>query len=192
VQRFSENTADEIRQAVRSLEGRGAKGIVLDLRNNPGGILEQAVATSNLFLRQGQEVLTQRGRQGESQSYVATERPAAPSIPLVVMTDGGSASASEIVAGALQDHDRALVVGTTSFGKGLVQTLLPARRRLRAQAHHGQVLPAERAQHPQGAQAAGGRPVRRGAPRLARDRLGAQGAAGVPLDAGAWSTAAAR
>jgi carboxyl-terminal processing protease len=125
VQRFSENTADEIRQAVRSLEGRGAKGIVLDLRNNPGGILEQAVATSNLFLRQGQEVLTQRGRQGESQSYVATERPAAPSIPLVVLTDGGSASASEIVAGALQDHDRALVVGTTSFGKGLVQTVLP-------------------------------------------------------------------
>ena len=125
VQRFSENTADEIGVAVRSLQAKGARGIVLDLRGNPGGILEQAVATSNLFLRQGQEVLSQRGRGGESQTYVATERPLAPSIPLVVMTDGGSASASEIVAGALQDHDRALLVGTTSFGKGLVQTVLP-------------------------------------------------------------------
>jgi carboxyl-terminal processing protease len=124
-QQFSESTADEIAQAVRSLEGRGAKGIILDLRGNPGGILEQAVETSNLFLKRGQEVLSQRGRQGESQVYVATEQPVAPTIPLVVMVDGGSASASEIVAGALQDHDRALVVGTTSFGKGLVQTLFP-------------------------------------------------------------------
>jgi carboxyl-terminal processing protease len=124
-QRFSESTAEEIGQAVRTLEAKGAKGVVLDLRGNPGGILEQAVATSNLFLKRGQEVLSQRGRQGESQVYVATEQPVAPSVPLVVMVDGGSASASEIVAGALQDHDRALVVGTTSFGKGLVQTLFP-------------------------------------------------------------------
>lgn len=125
VQRFSESTADEIGRAVRALEAKGAKGIVLDLRGNPGGILEQAVETSNLFLKRGQEVLSQRGRGGESQVYVATEQPLAPTIPLVVMTDGGSASASEIVAGALQDHDRALLVGTTSFGKGLVQTLFP-------------------------------------------------------------------
>jgi carboxyl-terminal processing protease len=124
-QRFSESTAEEIGQAVRSLEAKGAKGVILDLRGNPGGILEQAVATSNLFLKRGQEVLSQRGRQGESQVYVATEQPVAPTIPLVVMLDGGSASASEIVAGALQDHDRALLVGTTSFGKGLVQTLFP-------------------------------------------------------------------
>ena len=124
-QRFSESTADEIGRAVRSLEARGARGVILDLRGNPGGILEQAVETSNLFLKRGQEVMSQRGRQGESQVYVATEQPLAPAIPLVVLTDGGSASASEIVAGALQDHDRALVVGTTSFGKGLVQTLFP-------------------------------------------------------------------
>ena len=124
-QRFSESTAEEIAQAVKTLESKGAKGVILDLRNNPGGILEQAVATSNLFLRRGQEVLSQRGRQGESQVYVATEQPVAPAIPLVVLVDGGSASASEIVAGALQDHDRALLVGTTSFGKGLVQTLFP-------------------------------------------------------------------
>ncbi len=124
-QRFSESTSEEIAQAVRTLESKGAKGVILDLRGNPGGILEQAVATSNLFLKRGQEVLSQRGRQGESQVYVATEQPVAATIPLVVMVDGGSASASEIVAGALQDHDRALVVGTTSFGKGLVQTLFP-------------------------------------------------------------------
>ena len=124
-QRFSESTAEEIAQAVKALEAKGAKGVILDLRGNPGGILEQAVATSNVFLKRGQDVLSQRGRQGESQVYVATEQPVAPSVPLVVMVDGGSASASEIVAGALQDHDRAVVVGTTSFGKGLVQTLFP-------------------------------------------------------------------
>jgi carboxyl-terminal processing protease len=124
-QRFSESTSEEIAQAVKTLESRGARGVILDLRSNPGGILEQAVATSNVFLKRGQEVLSQRGRQGESQVYVATEQPVAPTVPLIVMVDGGSASASEIVAGALQDHDRALVVGTTSFGKGLVQTLFP-------------------------------------------------------------------
>ncbi|GJG86155.1 hypothetical protein tb265_13360 [Gemmatimonadetes bacterium T265] len=125
VQRFNETTAQEIGDAIRSLERQGAKSLVLDLRDNGGGILDQAVATSNLFMRRGQEVLSQRGRQGESQVYVATEQPLAPTIPMVVMTNGGTASASEIVAGALQDHDRALVVGTTSFGKGLVQTLFP-------------------------------------------------------------------
>jgi carboxyl-terminal processing protease len=125
VQRFNETTAQEIGDALRSLERQGARSVVLDLRGNGGGILDQAVATSNLFLRRGQEILSQRGRQGESQVYVATEAPLAPTIPMVVMTDGGTASASEIVAGALQDHDRALVVGTTSFGKGLVQTLFP-------------------------------------------------------------------
>lgn len=123
VQRFNETTAQEIGDAIRTLEREGAKSLVLDLRDNGGGILDQAVATSNLFLRRNQTVLSQRGRQGESQVYVATEAPLAPNIPMVVMTNGGTASASEIVAGALQDHDRALVVGTTSFGKGLVQTL---------------------------------------------------------------------
>ncbi|HEY0779429.1 MAG TPA: S41 family peptidase [Gemmatirosa sp.] len=125
VQRFNETTAQEIADEIRALERQGAKSLVLDLRDNGGGILDQAVATSNLFMRRGQEILSQRGRQGESQVYVATEAPLAPNIPMVVMTNGGTASASEIVAGALQDHDRALVVGTTSFGKGLVQTLFP-------------------------------------------------------------------
>ncbi|GLC28341.1 S41 family peptidase [Roseisolibacter agri] len=125
VTRFSEATAQEIGDAVRKLQAQGAKGVVLDLRDNPGGILEQAISTSNLFLRRGQEVASVRGRQGDAQTYVATAQPLAPTLPLVVLVNGYSASASEIVAGALQDHDRAVVVGTTSYGKGLVQTLFP-------------------------------------------------------------------
>jgi carboxyl-terminal processing protease len=125
VTRFSEATAQEIGDAVRRLQAQGAKGVVLDLRDNPGGILEQAIATSNLFLRRGQDVASVRGRGGDQQTYVATAQPTAPTIPLVVLVNGYSASASEIVAGALQDHDRAVVVGTTSYGKGLVQTLFP-------------------------------------------------------------------
>ena len=125
VTRFSENTAQEIGERVRTLQAQGAKGVVLDLRDNPGGILEQAIATSNLFLRRGQEVASVRGRQNDAQTYVATSQPLAPQVPLVILINGYSASASEIVAGALQDHDRAVVVGTTSYGKGLVQTLFP-------------------------------------------------------------------
>jgi carboxyl-terminal processing protease len=125
VTRFSENTAQEIGERVRTLQAQGAKGVVLDLRDNPGGILEQAIATSNLFLRRGQEVASVRGRQNDAQTYVATAQPLAPQVPLVILINGYSASASEIVAGALQDHDRAVVVGTTSYGKGLVQTLFP-------------------------------------------------------------------
>ena len=120
---FNEFATEEIEEAVRKFQQQGAKGVVLDLRSNPGGILDQALSVSNLFLRDNQEIASVRGRGFESQTYVARGRPVAPSIPLVVLVDGGSASASEIVAGALQDHDRALIVGTTSFGKGLVQTL---------------------------------------------------------------------
>ena len=96
---------------------------MLDLRSNPGGFLEQALSISNLFLRQGQEIASVRGRNTEPQIYFAREKPAAPDIPLVILTNQYTASASEIVAGALQDHDRAVIVGNTSFGKGLVQTL---------------------------------------------------------------------
>ena len=102
---------------------RGAKGLVLDLRENPGGYLEQALSISNLFLQPGQEILSVRGRGSPSQTYVARGKPIAPTIPIVILTDERTASAAEIVAGALQDHDRALIIGTTSFGKGLVQTL---------------------------------------------------------------------
>ncbi len=124
IERFSENTTSDVAKAVESLKARGAKGIVLDVRGNPGGILDQAISTTNLFLPAGKEVASVRGR-GDVQNFVSENQPIAADIPLVVLTDGGSASASEIVAGALQDYDRALVIGTTSFGKGLVQSLYP-------------------------------------------------------------------
>jgi carboxyl-terminal processing protease len=85
VTRFSENTAQEIGERVRTLQAQGAKGVVLDLRDNPGGILEQAIATSNLFLRRGQEVASVRGRQNDAQTYVATAQPLAPQVPLVIL-----------------------------------------------------------------------------------------------------------
>jgi carboxyl-terminal processing protease len=125
VQRFNETSADEVQTAVNQLQREGAKGIILDFRGNPGGILEQSIAMSNLFLRGGQEIVSVRSRASAPQSFGTTGSPLFPSIPLTVLTDGGTASASEIVSGALQDHDRALVVGSTSFGKGLVQTLFP-------------------------------------------------------------------
>jgi carboxyl-terminal processing protease len=125
LQQFNESAAEDVAAALQKLEDQGAKGIILDLRDDPGGILDQALAVSNLFLRQGQEIASVRGRNTPPQVYTAKERPVLPTVPLVVMVNGMSASASEIVAGALQDHDRALIVGTTSFGKGLVQTLFP-------------------------------------------------------------------
>jgi carboxyl-terminal processing protease len=122
---FNETAAQELQSSVDRLTREGARSIVLDLRGNPGGILDQALAVSNLFLKKGLEISSIRARNGESQTYPATDDPLAPSLPLIVLTDGRSASASEIVAGALQDHDRALVMGTTSFGKGLVQSVFP-------------------------------------------------------------------
>ncbi len=120
--RFSEQTTEDIANSVLELKKKGAKGIVIDLRSNPGGILDEAFAMSNLFLPKGKELLSVRGR-GDFQKFVAERDPLAPDVPLIVLVDGGSASASEIVAGALQDYDRALVLGTTSFGKGLVQSV---------------------------------------------------------------------
>ncbi|MEO7456960.1 MAG: S41 family peptidase [Gemmatimonadaceae bacterium] len=125
VQRFNETSAEEVRAAVASLQKEGVKGVILDMRGNPGGILDQSITMSNLFLASGQEIVSVRARQNETQSYGTRGNPAFPSLPVTVLTDEYTASASEIVAGALQDHDRALVVGQTSFGKGLVQTLYP-------------------------------------------------------------------
>jgi len=120
--KFSAQTTTEIDSSVKMLKAKGAKSIVIDLRGNGGGILDEAFSMSNLFLPQGKELLSVRGR-GEFQRYVSEKAPASPDIPLVVLVDGGTASASEIVAGALQDYDRALVLGQTSFGKGLVQSV---------------------------------------------------------------------
>src|SRR5207253_1070807 len=121
--RFNETAAQEVQEAVRSLQKQNVRGIVLDFRGNPGGILDQSLAISNLFLKDGQEIASIRARNGETQPYVAHGVPSLPTTPLVVLTDEYTASASEIVAGALQDHDRALILGETSFGKGLVQSV---------------------------------------------------------------------
>jgi carboxyl-terminal processing protease len=123
LQGFNETSTAELSKSIVNLQAQGAKGLVLDLRNNPGGFLDQSLSISNLFLKEGQEIASVRGRNVEPQTYYAREKPIAPTLPLVILTDQYSASASEIVAGALQDHDRAVIVGTTSFGKGLVQTV---------------------------------------------------------------------
>jgi carboxyl-terminal processing protease len=125
LQTFNETAADELQGAVNRLLKQGAKGVILDLRSNPGGILDQGLSVADLFLPAGKQIASVRTRQGPPQTFVSHGTEHVPGVPLVVLVDGYSASASEIVAGALQDHDRALVVGTTSYGKGLVQTVYP-------------------------------------------------------------------
>ncbi len=119
---FNETAADEVAAAIRTLEKEGVAGMVLDLRGNGGGIVDQAVRIAGMFLPEGTEIARQMERGSDDIHYRNPADPVAPDIPLVVLIDAASASASEIVAGALQDHDRAVVLGTTSFGKGLVQT----------------------------------------------------------------------
>ena len=119
---FNENAAEETMAAVKKLTAEGARGIIIDLRGNPGGILDQSLDISEMFLKQGQKILSVRGR-ADSMDYLSDSPSIYPTAPIIVLTDPGSASASEIVAGALQDHDRALVLGETSFGKGLVQSV---------------------------------------------------------------------
>ena len=123
---FSAQTATELQAAVDSLVHAGAHALVLDLRGNPGGLLEQGVAVSEMFLDPGQSIVQLRARPGTAaQTYTDRDAQRWPSLPITVLVDRGSASASEIVAGALQDHDRALVVGITSFGKGSAQNVYP-------------------------------------------------------------------
>src|SRR5947209_14288837 len=121
LQTFNENAADNLAAAVKQLESHGARGLIIDMRGDPGGILEQSLAIANMFLPQGSLLAAVKYREGPAQTEQARMSPIAPTIPLIVMTDDRTASAAEIVTGALQDHDRALVVGQTSFGKGLVQ-----------------------------------------------------------------------
>jgi carboxyl-terminal processing protease len=125
---FNEQTDVGLNNAVKNLKqkaGSKLRGIVLDLRNNPGGLLDQAVAVSDAFLDRG-EIVSTRGRRAEDgQRYDARPGDIAAGLPIAVLINGGSASASEIVAGALQDHHRAILLGTRSFGKGSVQTIIP-------------------------------------------------------------------
>ncbi len=123
---FGSTTVDELRSAIDSLMKMGATGVLLDLRGNPGGLLEQGVAVAEMFLNPGQSIVELRGRPGrEPERIVASQPQAWPGLALAVLVDAGSASAAEIVAGALQDHDRAAIVGRTSFGKGSAQTVYP-------------------------------------------------------------------
>lgn len=123
---FSAQTATEVALAVDSVVKMGARSLILDLRGNPGGLLEQGVAVAELFLDQGQSVVQLRGRPGTAAQVYADSQPQRwPTLPLSVLIDKSSASASEIVAGALQDHDRAIVLGVTSFGKGSAQNVYP-------------------------------------------------------------------
>ncbi len=125
---FNEQTSVGLDSAIRTRKkdiGDELIGYVLDLRNNPGGLLDQAIAVSDAFLNQG-EIVSTRGRDpNDAQRYNAHDGDLAEGLPLVVLINGGSASASEIVAGALQDHRRAILLGTSSFGKGSVQTIIP-------------------------------------------------------------------
>ncbi len=123
---FNDSTEHELRAAVDSLLRQGMRALVLDLRGNPGGVLAQGVAVSELFLDPRQTIVTMRGRTNDmNRTFSDSARQLWAELPLVVLIDGRSASASEIVAGALQDHDRAVIMGTPSFGKGSAQSLFP-------------------------------------------------------------------
>ncbi len=124
---FSRGSDDEVRDALTDLMARTRlRGLILDLRNNPGGLLESAVNIAELFVPKGSVIVMTKGRDPSSdKKYVSDKDPIAPNLPLAVLVNGNSASASEIVTGAFQDLDRAVVVGTNTFGKGLVQTIIP-------------------------------------------------------------------
>ena len=129
VSQFMEHTADDLKAALNGLVkdngGHEIRGLILDLRNNPGGLLAQAVRIGDMFLKEGVIVYTDGRVDAQKQKFFAHSRGTEPDYPIVVLVNGGSASASEIIAGALKDHGRALVLGTQTFGKGSVQTITP-------------------------------------------------------------------
>jgi len=122
---FNYTTTDELLDSLERLHSKGMTSLVLDLRNNPGGFLDQAIHVAEVFLRDGQLILTQKGRNGFRDNSYESRNSSPDMTPLVILVNENTASASEIVAGAMQDHDRALIVGQTSFGKGLVQSIIP-------------------------------------------------------------------
>ncbi|MCK4847071.1 MAG: peptidase S41, partial [Deltaproteobacteria bacterium] len=127
IAQFQEKTTVDLEKALGKLgskEGK-LKGLVLDLRNNPGGLLDQAISVSSKFLESGVIVSTKGRSESDNKEYGADKFGTHPNYPIVVLVNAGSASASEIVAGALQDHKRAVILGTVTFGKGSVQTILP-------------------------------------------------------------------
>ena len=126
ISQFNENAGVQVEKALKELTSQRVKGIILDLRNDPGGLLSEAVNVADLFLPEGKLVVYTRGRNGETQKYFARRKPVVPNdLPVIVLINKGSASASEIVAGALQDYKRAIILGEKSFGKASVQNIIP-------------------------------------------------------------------
>jgi carboxyl-terminal processing protease len=122
---FSDKTTSDVENAIKNLQKQGMKKIILDMRYNPGGLLNQAIEISELFLKKGNVIVSTRGRTQRTESRARRDGMVKADMPMVVLVNQGSASAAEIVSGALQDWDRALIVGKTSFGKGSVQTIFP-------------------------------------------------------------------
>jgi carboxyl-terminal processing protease len=123
---FSDSTTRELTRSIDSLQARGMKSLVLDIRSNPGGLLAQGLSVSDLFLGAGQRIVSLRGRSPQTnRDFTDSTAQRWPGLPLIVLVDGRSASAAEIVAGALQDHDRALILGEPTYGKGSAQTIVP-------------------------------------------------------------------
>jgi len=125
VESFNESTSHDLEENLKALGESNIKGLILDLRDNPGGLLNEGVAVAGRFLQKGQTIVSHKGRNSAEKPYVAKTSNAAREYPIVVLVNGSSASAAEIVAGALQDHDRAWILGENTFGKGLVQTVYP-------------------------------------------------------------------
>jgi carboxyl-terminal processing protease len=125
VVQFNEPTADALQQAIEKLQKQGLEALILDLRNNPGGLLSSAVEIAQKFLKHGDLVVSTKGRKGVQYRFTSKGRYHYSDLPMVVLVNGGSASASEIVAGALQDYKRAILLGEKTFGKGSVQSVVP-------------------------------------------------------------------
>ncbi|HKK27465.1 MAG TPA: S41 family peptidase [Gemmatimonadota bacterium] len=157
LEQFSRQARSELQTAIDSLRGVGASRLVFDLRGNPGGLLEEGVSVADLWLPKDAAVVSTRSRvDSENETYRASEPDEYPGLPVVVLVDGFTASAAEIVSGALQDHDRALIVGTTTFGKGLVQSLfnLPGDNHLKLTTGRWYTPVGRSIQRPHGDQAA--------------------------------------
>ncbi len=141
---FQEKTDADLEKALKEFDDKKVKSIILDLRNDPGGLLNMAVDVSGEFLPTGKLVVYIKGRNGEKDEFFTNQSSPHVTVPMVVLVNGGSASASEIVAGCLQDWGRAVIMGTTTFGKGSVQTVIGLSDGSGLTAHHGKIL------HPEG------------------------------------------
>ena len=158
VSSFDETTtAARSEAAIEKLGGDHLAGLVLDLRNNPGGVVDSALDTASLFLQPGEKIVTVRGRNVPEKTEVVPALAKPYRFKLAILINEKTASAAEIVSGALQDHDRATILGAPAYGKGLVQSVYPADGRSRAGPHHGALLHPQRPLHPEAARFAASR-----------------------------------